>query len=49
MEAGDPVILVLHRVVHSVKGFQGEKLIFREQPDLTGIYKACKCVSIRFD
>lgn len=40
MKAGDPEVLVPRRTVHSVKGFQGEKLIFREKPDPAGIYKA---------
>jgi mannose-6-phosphate isomerase-like protein (cupin superfamily) len=40
MKAGDPEVLVPRRAVHSVKGFKGEKLIFREKPDPAGIYKA---------
>jgi hypothetical protein len=39
MKAGEPAVLVLRRAVHSVKGFKGEKLIFREKPDPAGIYK----------
>jgi mannose-6-phosphate isomerase-like protein (cupin superfamily) len=40
VKAGDPAVLVPRRAVHSVKGFKGEKLIFREKPDPAGIYKA---------
>ena len=40
LKAGDPAVLVPRRAVHSVKGFKGEKLIFREKPDPAGIYKA---------
>ncbi|KAI1370437.1 hypothetical protein F4677DRAFT_363426 [Hypoxylon crocopeplum] len=40
LEAGDPAIFVPRRVVHSIKGFKGEKLIFRERPDPAGMYKA---------
>ncbi|KAI9162781.1 hypothetical protein HJFPF1_04373 [Paramyrothecium foliicola] len=40
MNAGDPAVLVPRRTVHSVKGFQGERLVFREKPDPAGIYKA---------
>ncbi|KAI2606661.1 hypothetical protein GGR54DRAFT_411426 [Hypoxylon sp. NC1633] len=40
LEAGDPAMFVPRRVVHSVKGFKGEKLIFRERPDPAGMYKA---------
>ena len=40
MKAGDAAVLVPRRSVHSVKGFKGEKLIFREKPDPAGIYKA---------
>ncbi|KIM93742.1 hypothetical protein OIDMADRAFT_21493 [Oidiodendron maius Zn] len=40
MKAGDPAVLVPRRAVHSVKGFKGERLIFREKPDPAGIYKA---------
>jgi mannose-6-phosphate isomerase-like protein (cupin superfamily) len=40
IKAGDPAVLVPRRAVHSVKGFKGEKLIFREKPDPAGIYKA---------
>jgi mannose-6-phosphate isomerase-like protein (cupin superfamily) len=40
MKAGDPAVLVPRRTVHSLKGFKGEKLIFRERPDPAGIYKA---------
>jgi mannose-6-phosphate isomerase-like protein (cupin superfamily) len=40
IKAGDPAVLVPRRAVHSIKGFKGEKLIFREKPDPAGIYKA---------
>ncbi|KAI3318090.1 hypothetical protein HD806DRAFT_324053 [Xylariaceae sp. AK1471] len=40
LKAGDPAMLVPRRVIHSIKGFQGEKLVFRERPDPAGIYKA---------
>ncbi|KAI1244676.1 hypothetical protein MGN70_014553 [Eutypa lata] len=40
LKAGDPTVLVPRRVVHSIKGFPDEKLIFRERPDPAGIYKA---------
>jgi mannose-6-phosphate isomerase-like protein (cupin superfamily) len=40
MKVGDPAVLVPRRAVHGVKGFKGEKLIFREKPDPAGIYKA---------
>lgn len=40
VNAGDPVVLIPRRAVHSVKGFKGEKLIFRERPDPAGLYKA---------
>lgn len=40
VNAGDPEVLVPRRTVHSVKGFKGEKLIFREKPDPAGLYKA---------
>lgn len=40
MKAGDPAVLVPRRAVHSVRGFKGEKLIFREKSDPAGIYKA---------
>ena len=40
LKAGDAAVLVPRRAVHSVKGFKGEKLIFREKPDPAGIYKA---------
>jgi mannose-6-phosphate isomerase-like protein (cupin superfamily) len=40
VNAGDPAVLVPRRAVHSVKGFKGEKLIFRERPDPAGLYKA---------
>jgi mannose-6-phosphate isomerase-like protein (cupin superfamily) len=40
MNAGDPAVLVPRRAVHSVEGFKGEKLIFREKPDPAGICKA---------
>ncbi|KAH8892924.1 hypothetical protein GQ53DRAFT_646362 [Thozetella sp. PMI_491] len=40
LKAGDPAVIVPRRAVHSIKGFKGEKLIFRERPDPAGIYKA---------
>jgi mannose-6-phosphate isomerase-like protein (cupin superfamily) len=40
VKAGDPAVLVPRRAVHSVRGFKGESLIFREKPDPAGIYKA---------
>ncbi|KAK2589866.1 hypothetical protein QQS21_012457 [Conoideocrella luteorostrata] len=40
VKAGDSPILVERRVVHSFKSFKGEKVIFREQPDPAGDYKA---------
>ena len=40
VKAGDSAVLVPRRTAHSIKGFQGEKLIFREQSDPVGIYKA---------
>ncbi|KAI9709551.1 MAG: hypothetical protein M1820_003311 [Bogoriella megaspora] len=40
VKAGDPAVLVPRRAVHSVKGFLGEKLVFREKADPTGLYKA---------
>ncbi|ETS73148.1 hypothetical protein PFICI_15093 [Pestalotiopsis fici W106-1] len=40
VEAGDPPVLVARRVVHSIKSFEGERLVFRERPDPAGLYKA---------
>ncbi len=40
VKAGDPAVRVPRRVVHSIRGFKGEKLIFRERPDPAGMYKA---------
>ncbi|KAI1402772.1 hypothetical protein F4819DRAFT_507228 [Hypoxylon fuscum] len=40
LKAGDPAVFVPRRIVHSMKGFEGEKLIFRERPDPAGMYKA---------
>lgn len=38
--AGDPTVLIPPRVVHSMKGFKGERLVFREKVDPGGEYKA---------
>lgn len=40
IKAGDPAVLVPRRAVHSVRGFKGEKLTFRERPDPAGLHKA---------
>ncbi|KAI0176966.1 hypothetical protein BJ166DRAFT_11350 [Pestalotiopsis sp. NC0098] len=40
VKAGDPPILVARRVVHSIKSFEGERLVFREKPDPGGLHKA---------
>ena len=40
VKAGDPTFVVKRKVVHSVKGFKDEKVVFREQPDPAGEYKA---------
>ncbi len=40
VKAGDPTVLVKRRIVHTVKCFKGERVVFREQPDPTGDYKA---------
>ncbi|KAI1100846.1 hypothetical protein F4804DRAFT_317698 [Jackrogersella minutella] len=40
LRAGDPVVYIPRRVPHSMKGFKGEKLVFRERPDPAGMYKA---------
>ncbi|KAH9987275.1 hypothetical protein F4779DRAFT_611502 [Xylariaceae sp. FL0662B] len=40
VKAGDPAVFVPRRVVHSIKSFKGEKLVFRERPDPAGMYKA---------
>ncbi|KAI0381349.1 hypothetical protein F5Y04DRAFT_255274 [Hypomontagnella monticulosa] len=40
LKAGDPAVLVPRRARHSIKGFTGERLIFRERPDPAGMYKA---------
>lgn len=38
--AGDPTVLIPPRIVHSMKGFKGERLVFREKVDPGGEYKA---------
>lgn len=40
VKAGDPSILVARRIVHSIKSFEGERLVFRERPDPGGLHKA---------
>ncbi|KAK2594391.1 hypothetical protein QQS21_007897 [Conoideocrella luteorostrata] len=40
VKAGDPTFLVQRKVVHSVKALEGERVVFREQPDPAGEYKA---------
>ncbi|KAK7755582.1 hypothetical protein SLS62_002517 [Diatrype stigma] len=40
LKAGDPAVFVPRRVVHSIRGFQNERLVFRERPDPAGMYKA---------
>ncbi|KAG9239867.1 hypothetical protein BJ878DRAFT_546915 [Calycina marina] len=40
IKAGDPETFVPRRKVHQVKGFKGERLVFRERPDPAGMYKA---------
>ncbi|KAI1409704.1 hypothetical protein F5Y13DRAFT_169300 [Hypoxylon sp. FL1857] len=40
LKAGDPAVLVPRRAPHSIKGFIGERLVFRERPDPAGMYKA---------
>lgn len=42
LKAGDPAVLVPRRVVHSIKGFPDEKLIFRERPDPAGSNFYCR-------
>lgn len=40
LSAGDPTVFIPPRVVHSMKGFKGERMILREQADPPGLYKA---------
>ncbi|KAI2638972.1 hypothetical protein GGS26DRAFT_587743 [Hypomontagnella submonticulosa] len=40
LKACDPAVLVPRRARHSVKGFVGERLVFRERADPAGMYKA---------
>ncbi|OTB08949.1 hypothetical protein M426DRAFT_6980 [Hypoxylon sp. CI-4A] len=40
LQAGDPAVRVPRRVVHSMRGFEGERLVLRESADPAGIYKA---------
>ncbi|KAI1856781.1 hypothetical protein JX265_011422 [Neoarthrinium moseri] len=40
IRAGDPVLFVPARTVHSIQGFKGERLVVRERADPAGDYKA---------
>ncbi|KAL1634020.1 hypothetical protein SLS56_002612 [Neofusicoccum ribis] len=40
VQAGDPTVSIPARHTHSMKGFEGEKLVLRERPDPAGLYKA---------
>lgn len=40
LSAGDPPAIIPPRVVHSIQGFKGERLVVQEQADPAGDYKA---------
>ena len=40
LKPGDPALIIKPRCIHSMKGFKGERLVFREQVDPPGLYKA---------
>ncbi|KAH7305259.1 hypothetical protein B0I35DRAFT_414042 [Stachybotrys elegans] len=40
VQAGDPQVCIPSRVIHSFKGFKGERLVIEERADPSGIYKA---------
>ena len=40
LKAGDAPLILPRRAVHAMKSFKGEKVVFREQPDPPGMYKA---------
>ncbi|KAK0385312.1 hypothetical protein NLU13_7788 [Sarocladium strictum] len=40
LKAGDPAFFIPRRAVHSIEGFEGERLVVQERPDPPGMYKA---------
>ncbi|KAJ2997706.1 hypothetical protein NUW58_g566 [Xylaria curta] len=40
LKAGDPVLFVPRRIVHSFTSFKGERVVLRERADPAGLYKA---------
>ena len=39
LKAGDPSVHIPSRVIHSIQGFKGERLVLREQADPDGVHK----------
>ena len=46
VKAGDPIVILPRRSIHSVRGFKGERGVFREEPNPPGIYKALQVIPI---